>query len=156
MVDEGRQQWGVIRLWVTVELDNCQGEMALTVVRLHSKLMSQNIDKSMAIIINHSSIDFQQWPAVEDNQWHSMDTQVLINIWQASEIHLSKPNLSTFGIVALVTSRPVHWRSFHLMIKLFFAIMYVVPTLLIRSEINLYSHDYTAANDAAKCTLKEF
>ena len=54
--------------------------------------LSQNIAKSMVYIINQPYGDFQQgaWLPVQADQWHSMDTRALVDVWQASETSLSK------------------------------------------------------------------
>ena len=89
--------------------------------------LSQNIAKSMVCIINQPYGDFKQggcllwwfpagWLPIQADQWHSMDTRALVDIWQASETSLSKSR--PVNIWQWCTGNQlVYWWSYPLTVK---------------------------------------
>ena len=118
-------QWVAMKWWVTAKLRKFQGEMALNITPLHSKCHKNNIDKSMAYIMNESSGDFQQGGCLyklssgsNGSNGHLSTCGCLTDLRNKSQ----KADQSTFGsgvaIISQLIDRTISWRR-----KMFFAIV---------------------------------
>ena len=88
-----------MKFWVTAKLTNLKVKWPR--LRPHG---TQNVAKSMA---HYQWVGWwfsARWLPVQTNWCNSMDTEALLDIWQASEASLRKADWSTFGGSVVVIS----------------------------------------------------